>query len=105
MSEVNDKLNIQLMIGNQMHPITIRREQEEIFRKAAKQINEKLGRYQQAYPNRGYETYMSIALLDFAVYALQAENDNSTVPYDKTVRELTQEIETALEDSSAPNAL
>lgn len=41
MSEVNDKLNIQLMIGNQMHPITIRREQEEIFRKAAKQINEK----------------------------------------------------------------
>ena len=38
-SSVNDKLSIQLMIGKQMHPITIRRDKEEIFRKAAKNIN------------------------------------------------------------------
>ena len=37
-----DKLNIQLMIGNQMHPITIRRELEEVFRKAAKKPEAKL---------------------------------------------------------------
>ena len=41
-SSVNDKLSIQLMIGKQMHPITIRRDKEEIFRKAAKNINERL---------------------------------------------------------------
>lgn len=42
-SSVNDKLSIQLMIGKQMHPITIRRDKEEIFRKAAKNINDVLG--------------------------------------------------------------
>ena len=68
-SSVNDKLSIQLMIGKQMHPITIRRDKEEIFRKAAKNINERLGRYQESYPNLSYESCVSITLLDFAVEA------------------------------------
>ena len=59
-SSVNDKLSIQLMIGKQMHPITIRRDKEEIFRKAAKNINERLGRYQESYPNLSYESCVSI---------------------------------------------
>lgn len=63
-SSVNDKLSIQLMIGKQMHPITIRRDKEEIFRKAAKNINERLGRYQESYPNLSYESCVSITLLD-----------------------------------------
>lgn len=96
MTDANDKFNIQLMIGNQLHPINIRRDQEELFRKAAKEINEKLARYQLTYPNRGNETYMSIALLDFAVYALKAEKNNDTAPYDKTIRQLTAEVEEAL---------
>ena len=91
-----DKLNIQLMIGNQMHPITIRRELEEVFRKAAKKINDKLSRYRESYPNLSYERCMSITLLDFAVYALQAENNASTQPYDDVVKRLTAEIEQTL---------
>ena len=83
-SSVNDKLSIQLMIGKQMHPITIRRDKEEIFRKAAKNINERLGRYQESYPNLSYESCVSITLLDFAVEALEA------------VSALTREIEEAL---------
>ena len=91
-----DKLNIQLMIGNHMHPITIRRELEEVFRKAAKKINDKLSRYRESYPNLSYERCMSITLLDFAVYALQAENSAATQPYDDVVKQLTAEIEQAL---------
>lgn len=102
MTDPNDKLYIQLMIGNQLHPINIRRDQEGLFRKAAKEINKKLMRYQQTYPNRGNETYMSIALLDFAVYALQAENDNATAPYDNIVKQLTAEIEEALGIETPP---
>ncbi|EJX00877.1 Cell division protein ZapA-like protein, partial [gut metagenome] len=63
MAGETEKLVIRLMIGNQMYPISVKREQEEIFRKAAKDINEKLQRYQSTYPNQGYEKYMSIALL------------------------------------------
>lgn len=93
MQDINDKLVIQLMIGNQIYPISVKREQEELFRKAAKQINEKLNRYRVAYPNQGYEKYMSIALLDFAVKALQAESDNDTEPFNKCLSQLTSEIE------------
>lgn len=92
----DEKFVIQLMIGNQIYPISIRREQEELFRKAAKQINEKLSRYQIAYPHQGYEKYMSIALLDFAVNVLQLEQINATERYQSSVEQLTSEIEAAL---------
>lgn len=91
-----EKLVIRLMIGNQVYPISVKREQEEIFRKAAKDINEKLQRYQSTYPNQGYEKYMSIALLDFAVKVLQIENNNETEPYNRSLQQLTAEIEEAL---------
>lgn len=96
MSSNSEKFVIQLMIGNQIYPISIRREQEELFRKAAKQINEKLNRYQQAYPHQGYEKYMSVALLDFAVNVLQLEKINATEGYRKSIEQLTTEIEQAL---------
>lgn len=102
-SPVSDKLSIQLMIGKQMHPITIRRDKEEIFRKAAKNINERLGRYQESYPNLGYESCVSITLLDFAVEALQAQNNNDTKPFNDVVKTLTLEIEEALGGNAAEN--
>lgn len=46
---------IQLLIGKQAFPITIKRDQEEIYRRASQLINEKLGRYEQSYPHLGYE--------------------------------------------------
>ena len=36
MSATSDKIHIQLMIGNEMHPITIRPETEETFRAASR---------------------------------------------------------------------
>ena len=54
MENAQNKLVIHLLIGKQLYPITVLREQEEMFRKAAKLINEKLSRYEQTYPNQGY---------------------------------------------------
>lgn len=92
-----DKLVIKLMVGNQLYPISVRRDQEEVFRRAAKDINEKLQKYQTTYPNQGYEKYMSIALLDFAVRALQIEKDNSTSLYSDIITALTKEVEQVIE--------
>lgn len=92
-----DKLVIKLMVGNQLYPISVRRDQEEVFRRAAKDINEKLQKYQTTYPNQGYEKYMSIALLDFAVRTLQIEKDNSTSLYSDIITALTKEIEQVIE--------
>mgnify|MGYP002614250414 FL=1 len=87
---------IQLLIGKQAFPITIKRDQEEIYRRASQLINEKLGRYEQSYPNLGYEKYTSVALLDFAVQVLQLQAQQDQSPYENTVTRLTQELEELL---------
>ena len=58
----SDKLVIQLLIGKQVYPITVKRDQEEIYRRAARMINDKLGRYEQSYPHLGYERYTSVKI-------------------------------------------
>lgn len=87
---------IQLLIGKQAFPITIKRDQEEIYRRASQLINEKLGRYEQSYPHLGYEKYISVALLDFAVQVLQLQAQQDQSPYENTVTRLTQELEELL---------
>ena len=92
----SNKLVIQLRIGSQMHTIWVQRSQEEIYRKAAKLINDKLGRYAQTYPNQTIEKYMSISILDFAVQALQLEQVQNTAPFVASMEALTSEIEDTL---------
>lgn len=87
-----DKLVIQLLIGKQVYPITVRRDQEEVYRKAARLINKKLGRYEQSYPNLSYERYTSVALLDFAVQVIQTQKQKDQSPYEDVVKRLTEEI-------------
>lgn len=87
-----DKLVIQLLIGKQVYPITVRRDQEEVYRKAARLVNEKLGRYEQSYPNLSYERYTSVALLDFAVQVIQTQKQKDQSPYEDVVKRLTEEI-------------
>jgi len=88
----SDKFVIQLLIGKQLHSITVQREQEELYRKAARMINEKLRRYEQSYPNLSYERYMSVALLDFAVQVLQYQNAKDESPYTDTLARLSDEL-------------
>lgn len=92
MDDPKDKLVIQLLIGKQVYPITVRREQEEIYRRAARTINEKLARYEQSYPHLGYERYTSVALLDFAVQVLQLQANKDQSPYEDVVNRLDKEI-------------
>jgi len=75
MNEVNDKLTIRILIGRQEHEINVRRQDEEVFRKAAKIITEQLGRYEQKFRGQSYETYLSITLLDFVVHSIRHQKD------------------------------
>jgi cell division protein ZapA len=100
MSENNERFVIELMIGKQKYPINIFRHQEEVFRKAAKEINRKLRIYEEKYPNQGNEKYMSTALLDFAVRAVQLEKNNDTSPFIEKINQLTSEIEDVIGDTT-----
>ncbi|MFR1988344.1 MAG: cell division protein ZapA [Prevotellamassilia sp.] len=92
MEENSDKFVIQLLIGKQVYPITVRRDQEEVYRKASRMINEKLARYEQSYPNLAPERYSAVALLDFAVQVLQVQGQKDQTLYTETVERLKGEI-------------
>ena len=100
MSENNEKFVIKLMIGKQVYQFSIFRHQEEVFRKAAKEINRKLQIYEGKYPSQGIEKYMSTALLDFAVRAVQLEKNNDTSPFIDKINQLTSEIEDVIGDTT-----
>lgn len=93
MDFVADKIRIHLNIGRNFIPLTIPRENEELYRNAARSIEEKLGRYRTKYPDQGEERYLSIVLIDFAVRALQAEKASDTEPYHNLISELSAELE------------
>lgn len=101
MKDKNDKFVIQLLIGKQIYPITVKRDQEEIYRKASRIINEKLGRYEQSYPHLGYERYTAVALLDFAVQVIQLQNRKDQSPYQDMAKRLSVELEALLNDKQA----
>lgn len=98
MAEQSDKFVIQLYVGRQMHSITIQRDQEGVYRKAARLISDKLGRYEQSYPNLDPMRYMSVALLDFAVQALQLEKQKDLSDYPEMINRLTPEIDSLLKE-------
>lgn len=96
MDASQDKFVINLLVGKQIVSICIRRDQEEIFRKAARIITDKLGRYAQSYPDKGSDLHKSIALLDFAVQVLQYQNEKDDTLYQDTLSRLADDIEATL---------
>ena len=48
---MNDKIKINLQIADSNYPLTINREEEEMVREAAKQVNIRLNAYREYYKN------------------------------------------------------
>ena len=48
---MDDMMKIHLLIDNERYPMTIRREDEQLYRDAAKQIDNKLNKYRKALGN------------------------------------------------------
>lgn len=93
---MSEKFVIRLLIGNDTYPFTVRREKEEVYRNAAKLINQTLSKYEQAYPKQGHEKYMVMTLLDLAVTVLQLRDSKDTEPYNSSIEQLVKELEEVL---------
>ena len=98
MAEVNkEKLNIKLHVYDKYIDVAINREDEQLYRAAAKLISERYGIYAQVYANR--KTDHEVALMTLVDVALRYEQErfrNDTAPYDNILSELTAEIDEAL---------
>lgn len=88
-----DKMKIQLLLDNERYPMTIRREDEQLYRDAAKQVDNKLNKYRSRFPDFSYEKHWAMAALELAFENVSMKDRNDTSPYREKLRELTEEME------------
>ena len=98
MAEVNnEKLHIRLHVYDEEIEVTVKRSDEEYYRKAAKLITERYNAYAQAYKGRKSEhTVALMTLIDIALMYQKERSHNDTSPYDNVLAKLTAEIEEGL---------
>ena len=102
MAEVNnEKLHIKLHVYDEEIEMTVKRSDEEYFRRAAKLITDRYNAYAQAYKGKkGEHTIALMTLIDVALMYERERGKNDTAPYQDILAKLTSEIEEALESEN-----
>ena len=90
---MNDKIKINLQIADSNYPLTIQREEEEVIREAAKQVNIRLNAYREHYKNVAPEKVLAMVAYQFSLDKLKSEQRNDTEPYTAKIEELTELLE------------
>lgn len=91
----NDKnmLNIQLRVADTYIPMTIRREEEEYYREAARRIDNLLNLYRKSFKSQDTEKYMTMVALHLSVTAVKLERKNDVQPFREKIEKLTDALE------------
>ena len=94
-----EKLHIRLHIYDTDMPVVIDRQDEYLYREAAKDINEAMNAYSEVFKGKKSDKeILYMALIDIA-YNYEAEKArNDTGPINKILSQITTEIEDVLKD-------
>lgn len=95
---MDDKIKINLHIAGSNYPLTINREEEEMVREAAKQVNNRLNAYRNYYSNLGPEKIMAMVAYQFSYERLQLLQRNDTGPYTAKIKEMTELLQNHLKE-------
>lgn len=96
----NNKLKIKLHIYDTDMAINIVRDDEELYRRAAKLITDKVNLYANLLSGKkAFKEILYAAVLDIALGYEKESKRNDTVPYMDILGKLTSEIEEALSES------
>ena len=90
MQPISEKLTINLNIAGKYYPITIRRDMEENYRKAAKLISQKYNSYVSNYQTGDPNDYFAMTMLDLALSVVREEK------LDNKLEELIAKINEAM---------
>ena len=72
------KISIKINIADRIYPLKVNQEEEEVIRRAAKLINDRIKEYQDAYSVRDKQDLLSMSVLHFATATLKAESKAGT---------------------------
>lgn len=98
MNEQSDTLSITLRFGSWTLPMTVRREDEYVYRQAEKLVRERFNFYTNNYPGQNAEMYLVMTILDVALLVKRQENTLDTEPVISRLEPLLAELESALKD-------
>jgi cell division protein ZapA (FtsZ GTPase activity inhibitor) len=97
---MDDKLSIRVNVADRYYPLKIEREDEEKIRRAARMINEKVLQYKQRYTDKDVQDFLAMAALQYVIKLIDDEEKLIDDYLPETLKELTQKIETVLEEKS-----
>ena len=90
---MNDKIKINLQMAGASYPLTINREDEQMVREAAKQVDLRLNAYREHYQSVSAERIIAMVAYQFSLENLQQKQRNDTEPYTTMIKELTKVLE------------
>ena len=93
---MDDLFEIKLMVGGTYYPLTIPRNDERLYREAARRINDKLNRYREHFPQLSEEKYYVMAAVYIAMVNIMLEDFNDTAPYKDKIRQMDKELDSIL---------
>jgi cell division protein ZapA len=96
------KFLIHIDVANKTYPLRIYRNEEELARKAAKQIKTLLEQYRAKYLKsvRDDKDILAMVALQLSIENLQLEERNDTAPFIEKIQQMTNLLETYLEENT-----
>jgi cell division protein ZapA (FtsZ GTPase activity inhibitor) len=90
------EISIKINIADRVYPLKINMEEEELIRRAAKLINDRLKEYQENYAVRDKQDLLSMCVLHYATTTLKAEK--KVMHEDTDVAEKVYQLDQMLSD-------
>lgn len=91
---MEDNIRINIQVGDVKHPLTVSKDDEPIYREAARLVNERLITYQTKYraANLPHDFMMAFAAVDIAARYVRLQQTTSTEPVEQAIAQLTDEL-------------
>lgn len=98
---MSEKLHIRLHVYDRDIAVNINREDEELYRNAAKLITDTVNEYAKKYKDgNNVQNLLYMALIDIALRYIRESKRNDTAPFSNILEKITSEIEDALKEQS-----
>ena len=93
---MEDKFSIKVNVADRYYPLRVDRNDEEMIRKAARLINEKVLQYKQRYNDKDVQDFLAMASLQYVIKSLEIENSHDAAPLVDALSLLDQKLENIL---------
>jgi cell division protein ZapA len=90
---MEEKLSIKINIGDKYYPLRIERSEEEMIRKAAKAINDKLNQYKGKYAERDMVDLLAMTALQFTKKYYEKAEAADTDQLNAEIKQINTDIE------------